>query len=177
MDKTYNNPSILFEETQQFRQSWVWILVLPISVFGVVLFLFIMYSQFILGKPVGNHPIPNKTMLWFAPLMLIVFLSIPILLYYMKLIVQVDFHALHVHFFPLLKKNILISEIAEWKAREYKPLLEYGGWGVRWGPSGKAYNVSGTCGVQLKFSNGKRLLIGSQRAEELEAAISRAKSR
>jgi hypothetical protein len=38
-----------------------------------------------------------------------------------------------------------------------------------------AYNVSGNRGVQLEFSNGKRLLIGSQRPEDLAAAISRAK--
>lgn len=175
MNKNYDNQSLIFEEIQQFRQPWVWILVLPVSVFGVVLFLLILYSQLVLGKAVGNHPIPNGTLIWFGPLMLIIFLSIPVFLYYLKLTVQIDSQAIHVHFFPLLKKDILISEIAEWKAREYKPLLEYGGWGVRWGPSGKAYNVSGSWGVQLKFTNGKRLLIGSQRAQELEAAISRAR--
>ena len=31
--------------------------------------------------------------------------------------------------------------------------------------------MSGNKGVQLVFKSGKRLLIGSQRAEELEAAI------
>ena len=38
-----------------------------------------------------------------------------------------------------------------------------------------AYNVSGNRGVQPVFSNGKRLLIGSQRPDELAAAISQAK--
>ncbi|NLK25486.1 MAG: hypothetical protein GX307_02790 [Euryarchaeota archaeon] len=36
---------------------------------------------------------------------------------------------------------------------------------------GKAYNVSGNRGVLLKLKDGNSLLIGSQRAEELDAAI------
>ena len=40
---------------------------------------------------------------------------------------------------------------------------------------GKAYNVSGNEGVQLELTNGKRILIGSQRADELADAIKRAK--
>jgi hypothetical protein len=38
-----------------------------------------------------------------------------------------------------------------------------------------AYNVSGKEGVQLELANGKRILIGSQRAEELARAIGEAK--
>jgi hypothetical protein len=40
---------------------------------------------------------------------------------------------------------------------------------------GWAYNVRGNRGVQLELANGKRILIGSQRAEELAGAIGEAK--
>jgi hypothetical protein len=56
-------------------------------------------------------------------------------------------------------------------ARTYKPLSEYGGWGIKYGRSGWAYNIIGDQGVQLELDNGKRILIGSQHAEELEQAI------
>jgi len=36
---------------------------------------------------------------------------------------------------------------------------------------GKAYNVSGNRGVQLELLNGGRILIGSQKPEELVKAI------
>ncbi len=50
----------------------------------------------------------------------------------------------------------------------YSPITEYGGWGIRWSPHrGWAYNVGGSKGVQLGRANGKRILIGSQRADEL----------
>lgn len=40
---------------------------------------------------------------------------------------------------------------------------DYGGWGIRYGRKGKAFNVFGSRGLQLEFTNGKRLLIGSQK--------------
>jgi TATA-box binding protein (TBP) (component of TFIID and TFIIIB) len=36
---------------------------------------------------------------------------------------------------------------------------------------GKAYNVSGNQGVQLFFTNGKKLLIGTQKPEEITAIL------
>jgi len=53
----------------------------------------------------------------------------------------------------------------------YSPISDYGGWGIRYGSIGKAYNVSGNRGVQLELLNGERILIGSQKPEELAAAI------
>jgi hypothetical protein len=63
------------------------------------------------------------------------------------------------------------QELSEFYARQYKPIREYGGWGIRYGWNGRAYNVSGNEGVQLVFTNGRRLLIGSKRPYELESAI------
>jgi hypothetical protein len=70
-----------------------------------------------------------------------------------------------------------LAEIVSWDARTYRPILEYGGWGIRYSPFGKgwAYNISGNQGVQLELMNGKRILIGSQRAEELARTIAEAK--
>jgi hypothetical protein len=53
----------------------------------------------------------------------------------------------------------------------YRPIRDYGGWGIRYGRGGKAYNVSGNRGVMLELSDGQKLLIGSQRPEELANAI------
>ena len=64
----------------------------------------------------------------------------------------------------------------KWEAKTYDP-MEYGGWGVRGWPDryGWAYNVSGNRGVQIEFKNGHRLMLGSQRADELAKAIGEAK--
>jgi hypothetical protein len=78
-----------------------------------------------------------------------------------------------VRFFPFHRnfKRFAFEDFGEYYAREYRPLLEYGGWGIRCGKNGKAYNVSGKKGLQIIFKNGKKLLIGSQNPEELVAAI------
>lgn len=79
--------------------------------------------------------------------------------------------AVRIHFPPLVKRTIPRAEIAGAEARTYAPIREYGGWGVRLGRRGWAYNVSGNRGVELTLVSGKGVMIGSRRAEELEAAI------
>lgn len=62
------------------------------------------------------------------------------------------------------------------EAVTYRPIRDYGGWGIRLGKEGWAYNMYGKRGVLLHLRSGKTQLIGSQRPEELAAAITRAKS-
>ena len=89
-----------------------------------------------------------------------------------KLVTEIDKDGIRVRFFPFLLKE----KYFEWKdieyayIREYKPLREYGGWGVRYGKgkSGRAYNTKGKIGLQLQFLDGKKLLIGTQIPNDIE---------
>jgi hypothetical protein len=76
-----------------------------------------------------------------------------------------------IRFRPFVHREIRFQDIRRCAARTYRPIREYGGWGIRAGRRGTAYNVSGNRGVQLELANGKPVLIGSQRAEELAQAI------
>ncbi len=101
-------------------------------------------------------------------------IAIAVLFLLLKLETKVRSDGLYIRYFPfhINFKRFTKDDLSEYYARKYKPLLEYGGWGIRCSlRKGKAYNVSGNKGVQLVFNSGKRLLIGSQRAEELEKAI------
>ncbi len=90
----------------------------------------------------------------------------------MALITTVDPETITLRFRGLFKtRTVPISSVKHAHARTYKPLREYGGWGIKVGFSGWTYNVSGNEGVQLKLSEAKPLLIGSRRAEELAEAI------
>jgi len=96
------------------------------------------------------------------------------LFWLLKLETEVRPDGLYVRYFPFHFnfKRFAADDLSEYYARKYRPIWEYGGWGIRCSfGKGKAYNVSGNKGLQLVFKNGKRLLIGSQRAEELEEAI------
>ncbi len=72
---------------------------------------------------------------------------------------------------PFCAKHFDYSEIETYEARQYRPLRDFGGWGIRFGRSGRAYTVSGNQGVQFVFKNGQRLLIGSQHADRLVEAV------
>ena len=66
-------------------------------------------------------------------------------------------------FFPFhfREKHFAWEDISKAYVRRYSPLWEYGGWGIKYGFQGKAYNVSGNEGIQLELKSGKRVLIGT----------------
>ena len=80
---------------------------------------------------------------------------------------------MHSQFPPFHFKShtINIDEIERIEALKYKPLVDYGGWGIRYGFKGKAYNVSGNLGVKVYLTNGRNILFGSQKHKELEKAL------
>ncbi len=101
-------------------------------------------------------------------------IGIAVLFWLLRLETEVRADGLYVRYFPFHIKFKMFGadDLSEYYARTYRPIWEYGGWGIRCSfGKGKAYNVSGNKGVQLVFKSGKRLLIGSQRADELEEAI------
>ena len=106
---------------------------------------------------------------------IIISVVMTLLFYSAKLKTQVQNDGLYIKFFPfhLRYKKFSADNIAQCFSRQYKPIREYGGWGIRcsWCGAGKAYNVSGNQGVQIIFENGKKLLIGSQKPQELALAI------
>lgn len=140
---------VLYQEIQKFRQLWVWVLLL--LTFSMFTFRFTEQPSIIGG---------------------LLSIGLIYLFYVMNLVTEVRESGIYVKFFPLLRqKRIEFADIKSCEARVYDSLREYGGWGVRDGNNGKAYNVSGDQGVQLEFAQGKPLLIGSQRADELAEVI------
>ena len=89
-----------------------------------------------------------------------------------RLVVRVSPEGLDVEFHPLTHRHIPLADISSCEARVYRPIREYGGWGMRWGgKGGRAYNVRGNRGVQLTLRSGESVLLGSQRADELASVI------
>ena len=59
------------------------------------------------------------------------------------------------------------DEVQDVEIRKFKPISEYGGWGIRYGKSGKAIIISGGEGLQLSLKSGKKILIGIKKVDEL----------
>ena len=164
---------VRFEEQQRFRQPWLWLILVVSAVPVILIFGLGLYQQLVLGKPFGDRPASDASLIFAFTLTVVVLAGTLALMAYARLEVRVDDETVQVRFRPfhLRGRRIALSEIAEARRRTYRPLAEYGGWGIRYGFSGMAYNVSGNEGVQLVLTNGKRILLGSQRSRELEAAI------
>jgi len=167
-----NSTYPLYQETQYFRQVWLWALVLFIS----LLSLYGAFQQLFLRQPFGNNPAPDSLMVVLAIIFGIV---LPLFMYKTNLTIEVRSDGLYFRYFPfhLSFHRIASEEIMRYEACTYRPIKDYGGWGIRFGRKGKAYNVSGNRGVKFEFSNGKYLLIGSQKPEELAEALSAALGR
>jgi DUF3093 family protein len=92
-----------------------------------------------------------------------------------RLDVDVDRDAIHIAFHMLWPtRHIALADVRSARATKYSP-LSYGGWGVHYMfLRGWVFNTGGDEGVLVETTDGGRVMIGSQRAGELEAAIARA---
>lgn len=137
-----------FTEKQQFP-DWLR--------YGVLIFIVIL--TYVLTKAdTVNQPLF---------LILLACLLLPALIFFWTLETEVDSKNIYIRIKPFMNKKIPFDEIQSWTVRTYKPIREYGGWGIRWGPKGTAYNIKGDQGLQLVLINGKRILVGTQRQQEL----------
>ena len=142
---------IIFEEKQKFNQWWLWI----------ILFIFPLLSII---------PFNDESVNIYY---IVVGFAIPLLFYFLELRVFVTTEGLFFQFFPLHFKKQIIKreEIKKFEALKYNPLVDYGGWGVKYGLKGKAYNVSGNLGVKIFLKNGTNILFGSQNHKDFEQAL------
>jgi len=153
----------LFKESQGFTQWWLWLILTIINVF----LLFGVFKQVIVGEAIGDSPMSDITLLLITGFMI----ALTILFTRFRLYTEIKQDGVYVKFFPfhLSFKRYAWIDISKSYIRQYDPIAEYGGWGLRLGlfGKGKAYNVSGNQGLQLEFHDQKKLLIGTRRPNEL----------
>ena len=88
---------------------------------------------------------------------------------YATLTVDVDSVEVRVRFgIGLIRKTIPFTDIARC---EVVRTPSWWGWGIHWTPSGWLYNVSGRAAVRLEMTTQRPVMIGSDEAERLKAAI------
>ena len=79
-------------------------------------------------------------------------------------------------FLSTYRRIMPVDAIASVEVVQYHPIRDYGGWGLRFGRDGeRIYNARGDRGVRLRLRDGSRLLIGSQRPDDLALAIEAAR--
>ncbi|WP_447640181.1 MULTISPECIES: hypothetical protein [Chitinophagaceae] len=163
------NTEILFTERQKFKQWWLWLILLSIN----GLFLFGLFRQVIAGHQFGDKPMSNTGLLITTGLTIV----LTLLFVNFRLDTTIKKDGIYVRFFPfhLKFKHYAWNSLTKSFVRPYSPLTEYGGWGLRLGLGGKgtAFNVSGDKGLQLEFTSNKKLLIGTNKPDELTEVLNK----
>ncbi len=158
-----NLNNLNFTEEQKFTQWWLWVLLIGITLIPV----YGCYQQLILGKPMGNNPLPDIGMVIF----LLFMLGFLFFFWMLRLTTEINNEGIRMTYFPFIKKEIKWEEI---KSAEVLNYGFVGGWGVRMGTKfGTVYNTRGNMGLALVLKNGKKLCIGTQQPEELKTVLNK----
>ena len=105
---------------------------------------------------------------WWTPLLLVGLLAISLGLFGW-LTVTVDTRDVRLSLgLGLLRRAVPVAEIAT--CQRIRTRLWWG-WGLRWTPAGWLYNVSGREAVRLELARERPVIIGSDDADGLKAAI------
>ena len=172
--ETIANELVVFREVQRFWDTmWFRAMGLGLCLLLVGMGVWAMVQQLYFHIPWGNHPAPDGGLAVIATVMILAGFLTFALYCFMRLVTEVRSDGLYLRFVPfhLKWKRFGFDELAKCEVVTYRPLMEYGGWGIRYGPAGKAYNVRGNRGVRLGFTKGGTLLIGSQDPESLVRAL------
>src|SRR5688500_15451727 len=156
---------ILFKERQRFRQIWLWVLLLGVN--ALVFYGFI--RQVFFGRTFGDDPSSNSEL----AIVLALVMLITLFMYSIRLDTSIFKDGIYYRFLPFQRKfkKIEWQSVSKAYLRQYRPLIEYGGWGIRFGPNGRAYTISGNKGLQLVFESGKKMLLGTHKPEEMKSVL------
>jgi len=164
-----------YREIQRFSSPWVWILLITVLAASLVPTLTALYRQIVLDNPFGRKPLSGNELLIIIVVQIVLYVLIVFLFKKMKLVTEVKDDGFYYWYPPFINKvkRIGKEEIEKYEVRQYKPIREYGGWGVRQGigKAGTAFNVSGKTGLQFVLKNGKKILFGTLRGDALQRAM------
>jgi hypothetical protein len=166
---------LYFREEQRYTQWWVWLLLSGSYVVSVLPLWYGVYVQASTGHPWGNKPLETDKLVVVAIIITLMMSAIVWLFAFQKLITEVSPDGVRYRYLPFIRKwkQIPKESIAGYTVGKYTPITTYGGWGIRSGgkKAGKAYTISGSIGLTLNLTDGKTILLGTERKDALKYAM------
>jgi hypothetical protein len=148
---------VVFQETQRFRQIWIWAILLGVT--GISL-----SSIFFMER---EAPLTFSDIAF--PIGMLLLLNLLFLSFKLSTRIVVD--RLSFRFFPFTRwRSYHLEEIEAMELVEYNGLWEYGGWGIKWNGDSWSYTTGGKWGILVQAKK-KKFLIGTQTPEEAKKAI------
>jgi len=159
---TEKNSEILFEEVQArtSRQTIGFFRALLVIVFAALII------NIILQKGIAT----SFTYFLITALTILIVLN---LFLSSNLITQIRTDGIYVRFPPLRSSfaRFYWDDIENVHVRNYEAMSEYFGWGYRIGPNGIGYIVAGNVGIQIILKNRNKVLITTQRPNEVKDVL------
>ena len=151
----------IYKERQKFNQFWLWLILIGLGLIPI----YGIYKQLILGEQFGNTPLSDLELI-----ILTVFIFALIALFaIIRLDTEINENEIRVHFFPFIKRHVNWEDVKSAEEIKYRFV---GGWGIRFSTKyGTVYNIKGNKGLAIKLKNGKKILIGTQKEEELKKIV------
>lgn len=155
------NEEVVYEEVQRWP-GWVLVLILSALVASTVAVLSSPPSDRVLGWALGVGP------------MLAVIVGIALL--FDRLRIQVTRDAVVASFgtFGWIRKRIPLHEIQAMEAVRYRPIRDFGGWGIRFSwthPRKRAWTIRGDRALKIRLSNETDFYLGCAHPQRLMERI------
>ena len=160
-----------FSEEQQFRQVWVWAIALTVVSAATAYAVAVLFEKFVVDG-LQHKPAGVTLQMLVALIATIMAWTLLIMLYQTKLVVLVTDTWLEIRFFPHARPyRVPMSDIVRVEPILYEPMRDLGGWGVRTDPGRRSYTVSGRRAVVVHLKSGEEILLGTERPEALNIAL------
>jgi hypothetical protein len=149
--------NFIFQETQRFRQIWIWAILIGVTAISLWAMFFAEPT-----KPTEGWEIAIPI----GILTLIIFLFLKL-----ELKTRIDHVSLSFSYFPFIQeRKYRFEDIDSMELIEYNGLLEYGGWGIKWNLDSWSYTTGGKHGIMVRIAN-KKFLLGTHKPEDAQKAI------
>ncbi len=124
--------------------------------------------QVALGHSWGKHPMSNGDVIGWTVFLWLIYLR----LITVRLVTEVRNAELVIALRGLWRlRRIPLDRIQSVETIAHDIARDYGGYGIRTTREGKAYVAGGVGGVRLNLAAGEKVVVGSQRPDELTAAL------
>jgi hypothetical protein len=160
-----NAGEVLFRERQSFQlgRGRTTALAIPPAALTIL-----SLRQIVWHRPWGNPPMTTGGLLFLTAMIALVFLR----LVTVCLATELRPAQLSIALKGVWRRTrVPVAEIRSAVPVKYDAAREYGGYGIRPGPRGRAYIASGAEAVQLELRDGRKILLGSHRPDELARGI------
>lgn len=152
----------VFNEEQTYRGTWVMYLVLMLEIPTLVLVTTLVLTS----------DTDQKEGIIGLVFVLFIMIMVMALIFNLKLTTRIDSSGIHYRYFPLIKlRKIPKEQIRSEEVITFSPLTDHGGWGIKGNSSTKAFTLVGDKGLLLDINEKKKIVIGTQKSQELSEFI------